>query len=149
MHCAKSNRRRSFGFIAMTIAGLVASGCGISLNHVALPLAPQDAPKAWQPLLDCSKELGFRNLDMTKDANTPRVVVYTTDNDMMEIDYKTREGHFEMELEIWAKTSDDDREKIFAKMRSQGDQIWACAQQKMNARPVASAPPAASATPPP
>ena len=141
MRCSKSIRQNQLGMFGLAFVGLLAAGCGISLNHVALPLAPQDAPKAWQPLLDCSKELGFRNLDMTKDKTTPRVVVYTTDNDMMEIDYQPREGRFEMELEIWAKVSDADREKIFAKMRTQGDQIWSCAQERMYAPPAAATPP--------
>jgi hypothetical protein len=152
---SKSVRRGLSGLVAIALVVVIGLGCGISLNRVALPLAPADAPKAWKPLLDCAQELGYRHQDVTKDANSPRVVVYTTSNDMFEITYQTSQGQFEMILKIWAKTTDEDREKIFAKMRKQGDQIWACAEQKMNAAPAAAssggpAPSASTgATPPP
>jgi len=129
-----------FGCVVLVAVGAV--GCGISVQHVNLPMPAADAPRVWVPIMECAKERGYRIQDMTTAANDPHVNVFPGASDLIEITYGLKDGHVEMKLEIWAKTTDEDREKIWAQLRKQGDDVWACATQRLSGPPPTAAPPA-------
>ena len=143
MISVKSIRRGALGLIAI---GLFTgpAGCGMSTSHVALPLANSEAPKVWTPIMDCAKERGLKFVDGSRDA-APNVRVSMDSNSQLDLLYQVKGDHLEMELIIWGETTDADRKTILARMRKTGDEVWACAQQKMNAAPAASGTTAAAA----
>src|SRR5882672_2635374 len=105
------------------VAVAAAVGCGISVQHVNLPMPATDSPRVWVPIMECARERGFRIQDMTTSVSDPHVNVFPGSNDALEITYDLIDGHVEMKLEIWAKSSDEDREKIWAQLRKQGDDV--------------------------
>jgi hypothetical protein len=150
---SKSMRHALSGLVAV---GVVATGCGLSVKHVALARPATDAPKAWDPIIACAKEQGLSYVDARTDTSDPRVRVYIDKNDQLNVVFRTENGHMDMELQIWGKTTDEDRPKILAKEQEIGDRVWACADQKINGaatgtttEAAASVSASVSATPPP
>ena len=144
MHCSNSMRRNVLGVVGLAVVAVL-GGCGMSVQHVALPRPASDAPKAWDPIIACAKEQGLSALDVRNDSD-PRVRVYIDTNDQLNVVFRTQDGHMDMELQIWGQTTDEDRPKILAKERKIGDAVWVCAQAKMNGAPAVAAPPASGST---
>lgn len=141
---SKSARRVLLPCVA---SAAFAVGCGMSTSHVAMPMSSIDAPKIWQPIMTCATERGLKYVDASKESD-PHVRVSIDPNTQLDILYEIDGNHVEMELIIWGETTDADREKILARLRQQGDDIWACAQQKLSGATTAAAA-SASATPAP
>lgn len=126
-----------------SLAGLlavaaVALGCTVSENRYPLPLSAKDAPNAWGPIKQCATQRNLKIQDLSKDG---RVNLWADAADTLEISYNVRDDRLYMDVVVWGEATDEDRKKLVEQLKTQGMEVWDCAQK------IGFAPGAAPATP--